>query len=622
MARATSWRAELVGWVERSRETQRICRGRLGLAALDPTYDSATPDLFPLVGIDHIARLVLGRIENHLGGEVTERVDAAVLDVLELDQQHAFLGPLPLGAELHVADHGLEGGLAEVVGELLVVEALDRRNRVAEHLQVGVGPHRHVVAERIDAFGRGPRLIFLQELHRARKLHGRRRNPGLVVDDAVEQRAELGLERGRLQADHGAADHLRLEADLVDRPHHADRVERIGADDGEIRIGRLHGAHDGAEIGLRRRIVAVVDDFQPGRLGVLVRAVGSVARELGIGPDDRHRLRLGVLGHRYVEEALGERRLRVGPGRNHDEIFRIVELLVHRETEHADEQPVLLHHHRHRRRQHVGGIAADDEIDVIDVEQLGVDRRHFRWAALVVVIDELDRAAEQRALAVGRERAGERHAEADPQRLGGLAWQGAKREREGAEHRRAEPGEGAFSQMLQHWPFLPRSRLFSKAFMPQSAGRRQGPELTRPSSRPSDPARDAGEREPGSMTKGLQKESCPWVPALAPPRSAGMTVSGVQASTPSTMTFSTSPAPLRRNAAAWPYSGEVKQATACSKVGNSITMKRWNLSGPSMMRNLPPRASTLPPWRATMPGTRSVYFLYSTGSMILDRATQ
>ena len=47
------------------------------------------------------------------------------------------------------------------------------------------------------------------------------------------------------------------------------------------------------------------------------------------------------------------------------------------------------------------------------------------------------------------------------------------------------------------------------------------------------------------------------------------------ASPPSTMMVSTSPAPLaRRNAAAASYSFDVKQATPCSKVGNSITTKR------------------------------------------------
>src|ERR1700676_3915233 len=40
---------------------------------------------------------------------------------------------------------------------------------------------------------------------------------------------------------------------------------------------------------------------------------------------------------------------------------------------------------------------------------------------------------------------------------------------------------------------------------------------------------------------------------------------------PSTITVSTSPAPPRRNAAARSYSGDVKQATPCSSVGNSIT---------------------------------------------------
>src|SRR6185437_2851895 len=55
------------------------------------------------------------------------------------------------------------------------------------------------------------------------------------------------------------------------------------------------------------------------------------------------------------------------------------------------------------------------------------------------------------------------------------------------------------------------------------------------------------------------------------------------ASPPSTMMVSTSPAPLRRKAAASSYSREVKQATPCSKLGNSITTKRWNLSGPSMI---------------------------------------
>ena len=48
----------------------------------------------------------------------------------------------------------------------------------------------------------------------------------------------------------------------------------------------------------------------------------------------------------------------------------------------------------------VGAVAGDDEIDLVDVEQLGVDARHGRRVGLVVVVDELDLAAEQAALRV------------------------------------------------------------------------------------------------------------------------------------------------------------------------------------------------------------------------------
>src|SRR5262245_32319774 len=98
--------------------------------------------------------------------------------------------PLALGAELHIADHGLERGLAHVVGEHVVLGALGRLDRLTENLQIGVGPHRHVIAERIDALGRGARLILLEQLHRSRELQRRGRDPGLVIDDAVQQRPE------------------------------------------------------------------------------------------------------------------------------------------------------------------------------------------------------------------------------------------------------------------------------------------------------------------------------------------------------------------------------------------------------------------------------------------------
>jgi hypothetical protein len=95
-----------------------------------------------------------------------------------------------------------------------------------------------------------------------------------------------------------------------------------------------------------------------------------------------------------------ECRLRRRAVGDHREIFRIVEPLVDAGTEQADEQLVVLHRHGHRRGDLRRGIAADDQIDFIDIEQLGVDAGDLRRTALIVVVDELDRPAEQPALGV------------------------------------------------------------------------------------------------------------------------------------------------------------------------------------------------------------------------------
>ena len=76
------------------------------------------------------------------------------------------------------------------------------------------------------------------------------------------------------------------------------------------------------------------------------------------------------------------------------------------------------------------------EIDFIDIEKLGIDRRNFARRALVIVIDELhgptehssfcvcllfpDVLREQRRLAIRRETSSQRHAVADLDRRAGL----------------------------------------------------------------------------------------------------------------------------------------------------------------------------------------------------------
>ena len=132
----------------------------------------------------------------------------------------------------------------------------------------------------------------------------RPRQPEVVVDDAVQQRAKLCLDGGALQADHAAAEQLGLQPDLVRGADHADGVGRIGADQHEIGIGRLDRADDRRVVGRGRRVGLVIDDLQPGLLRQHARAVHRVVRELRIGADHRQRLRLRVLRHRGGEEAL------------------------------------------------------------------------------------------------------------------------------------------------------------------------------------------------------------------------------------------------------------------------------------------------------------------------------
>src|SRR4029077_11698684 len=121
-----------------------------------------------------------------------------------------------------------------------------------------------------------------------------------------------------------------------------------------------------------------------------------------------------------------------------------------------------------------------------------------------VLLPDFDR--QQRRLAVGRERPGERHAEADLDRLPppGAARRLGQYRRSRRDEDRGKPGERRKTASSKHEDFLPCGD-FCRCFMPQTGHARQG---------------------------GLAQ----WL--LGP---AGYLV----ASPPSTMMVSTSPAPLR-----------------------------------------------------------------------------
>ena len=223
----------------------------------------------------------------------------------------------------------------------------------------------------------------------------------------------------------------------MDAADNADAVGRIGRYVNDVGMGRLDRANDRGEISRVRRIIAVVDDLQPGLFQVDAGAVGGIAGGFAVIDREGNRLKpeLVLLGFDDVEEALGDRRARIGSHRQHREVFRVLKLLVYVEREQPNEIHVVGDHNRHRRRRNIGCIPRNDEVDFVDIEQLCIDAGDQRRVALIVVEIELDRAAEQPAFFVGvvgpdlhrqqcrgavdREAAGQRHAEADHDRLAG-----------------------------------------------------------------------------------------------------------------------------------------------------------------------------------------------------------
>jgi hypothetical protein len=177
--------------------------------------------------------------------------------------------------------------------------------------------------------------------------------------------------------------------------------------------------------------------------------VAGGAAEFRVGGHERDALRPRALRHRDLEPAAREGERALVAARDHREISRIVELPIDVHAEHADRHLVLRHDDRHRRRDHIGGIGPEQQVDFVDAEQLGVDGRHVVAVALVVVIDELDRAAqdaalgvdvvapdlepEQQLLAVRRHPSGQRHAEPDLDRVGGARRGRGPRQRERGE---------------------------------------------------------------------------------------------------------------------------------------------------------------------------------------------
>ena len=148
------------------------------------------------------------------------------------------------------------------------------------------------------------------------------------------------------------------------------------------------------------------------------------------------------------------------PRRDFEELV-VIEVLVLADLHLCDDEAIALLDHRHDHGGEVGAVGRKQEIDPIDVEQLGVDAGNRGRFKLPVVVkdDELDRPAEQTARGVHvaapelercqsrfaprRDTAGLRDAKSDADRLvSGMSENG------GRCHRRRRGGRGRLANVL------------------------------------------------------------------------------------------------------------------------------------------------------------------------------
>src|SRR5262249_13603240 len=104
---------------------------------------------------------------------------------------------------------------------------------------------------------------------------------------------------------------------------------------------------------------------------------------------------LRVLLRRDLEETFSESQVRLWPGRNHHEVLRVVNLRVDRERHEAEEKFPTFHDQRHCWCHGVISVAADHDIDLLDVEQMLVNAGDELGVRLIVDADELHRPAEE-----------------------------------------------------------------------------------------------------------------------------------------------------------------------------------------------------------------------------------
>ena len=109
--------------------------------------------------------------QHDLALAIAEIVDAGAADVLELHGHQAGFLPFTFVAELNIANDGFEGVRADVVRNLVLVEAFGLFDGFAQDLQIRISPWREIIAERVDALARRPLLVLDRKSTRLNSSH-------------------------------------------------------------------------------------------------------------------------------------------------------------------------------------------------------------------------------------------------------------------------------------------------------------------------------------------------------------------------------------------------------------------------------------------------------------------
>jgi hypothetical protein len=319
------------------------------------------------------------------------------LAVLPLADEELPLGPPGL-VPAERAEDRLDLVVAQPVGELDLVGALDRADRLdrgLHHLRGGIGVGRvlgHLGAA-VHLLVLGDEL-FVAGCGRVLRVADRVEDAfGGVLADALD---ELVAERGCARLE----EHLRLEADLLQRAHEADAVGERRAVHHHVGVLRLDRVSDRVEVARVGRIGALLHGLDAGRLELRADALQDRDRERVV--QRRICRRLGALVRGQVQDPVGPHvALLVGRRLLREEEVLVAALEdLRRAAGGLDVEHLVALGDGRRRDVQQRGERAGEEIHLVLADQRRVVGDDRVLVARVVAERELDLALEQAALLV------------------------------------------------------------------------------------------------------------------------------------------------------------------------------------------------------------------------------